>query len=154
MSEPAFVHLRLHSEYSIVDGTVRIDDAVRAARDDAMPALALTDLSNLFGLVKFYQAARESGVKPILGCDVWITHATERDSPWRALLLATGRDGKVCATAVVDTAANAARNRHDADLWIFSISVSFLFTQLKAGPPDVPLPESEVAAHERGEFLD
>ncbi|MFO1282068.1 MAG: DNA polymerase III subunit alpha [Burkholderiales bacterium] len=93
MSEPAFVHLRLHSEYSIVDGTVRIDDAVRAARDDAMPALALTDLSNLFGLVKFYKAARESGVKPILGCDVWITHATERDSPWRALLLATGRDG-------------------------------------------------------------
>ncbi|MCC7114607.1 MAG: PHP domain-containing protein, partial [Burkholderiales bacterium] len=93
MAAPAFVHLRLHSEFSIVDGTVRLDDAVRIARDDAMPALALTDLANFFGLVRFYQTAREAGVKPIAGCDVWITHATERDSPWRALLLATGRDG-------------------------------------------------------------
>ena len=93
MAAPAFVHLRLHSEFSIVDGTVRLDDAVRIAREDAMPALALTDLANFFGLVRFYQTAREAGVKPIAGCDVWITHATERDSPWRALLLATGRDG-------------------------------------------------------------
>src|SRR5436190_10872918 len=70
MAHPAFVHLRLHGEYSIADGTVRIDDAVRAAADDAMPALALTDLANLFGLVKFYTAARGAGVKPIAGCDV------------------------------------------------------------------------------------
>jgi len=55
MSQPAFIHLRLHSEYSIVDGIVRVDDAVAAAKRDAQPALALTDLSNVFGLVKFYQ---------------------------------------------------------------------------------------------------
>ena len=55
MSAPSFVHLRLHSEYSIVDGIVRIDEAVEAAVTDGMPALALTDLSNVFGLVKFYQ---------------------------------------------------------------------------------------------------
>ena len=74
MSAPAFIHLRLHSEYSIADGTVRIDDAVAAAAADTMPALALTDLANAFGLVKFYQAARRRGVKPIFGCDVRITH--------------------------------------------------------------------------------
>ena len=74
MSNPAFVHLRLHSEFSIADGTLRIDDAIAAAAADGMPALALTDLSNVFGLVKFYSAARGRGLKPIVGCDVWLTH--------------------------------------------------------------------------------
>ena len=59
MPDPAFIHLRLHSEFSIADGTVRIDEAIAAATADAMPALALTDLANVFGLVKFYRAARE-----------------------------------------------------------------------------------------------
>src|SRR6185436_18440496 len=93
MAYPAFVHLRLHGEYSIADGTVRIDDAVRAAADDAMPALALTDLANLFGMVKFYKAARGAGVKPIIGCDVWISNDAERDKPFRALLLVQSRAG-------------------------------------------------------------
>ena len=93
MAAPAFVHLRLHSEYSIVDGTVRIDEAVAAAIADAMPALALTDLGNAFGLVKFYKAARAAGVKPLFGCDVWLTHDAERDPPFRALLLAQSRAG-------------------------------------------------------------
>jgi len=93
MTDPAFVHLRLHSEFSIADGTVRIDDAVAAALADGMPALAITDLANVFGLVKFYKAARAAGLKPIAGCDVWITHDTERDAPFRALLLCADRDG-------------------------------------------------------------
>ena len=93
MSAPTYVHLRLHGEFSIADGTVRIDEAVRAAADDGMPALALTDLANLFGLVKFYTAARDAGVKPIAGCDVWVTHASERDAPFRALLLVADRGG-------------------------------------------------------------
>ena len=58
-----------------------------------MPALALTDLANVFGLVKFYKAARARGVKPIVGCDVWLTHDAERDQPFRALLLAQSRAG-------------------------------------------------------------
>ncbi len=73
--DPDFVHLRMHSEYSISDGIVRIDAAVAAAAADGQPALALTDLSNLFGLVRFYKAARAAGVKPIAGCDVWVQHA-------------------------------------------------------------------------------
>ena len=68
----AFVHLRVHSEYSVVDGTLRLDDAAAAARRDGQGALALTDLDNLFGAVKFYQACRKQGVKPILGADVWM----------------------------------------------------------------------------------
>jgi DNA polymerase-3 subunit alpha len=90
---PGFVHLRLHSEYSIVDGMVRLDDAVAAAAADRMPALALTDLANVFGMVKFYKAARSKGIKPIIGCDVWITHDAERDSPYRLLLLCQSREG-------------------------------------------------------------
>src|SRR4029079_4899074 len=67
-----FVHLRTHTEYSVVDGTLRVADAVRAARQDAQVALAITDLGNLFGAVKFYRACRADGVKPIIGVDLWI----------------------------------------------------------------------------------
>jgi DNA polymerase-3 subunit alpha len=96
--QPKFVHLRLHSEYSIVDGIARIDDAVAAAARDGMPALALTDLSNLFGMVKFYQAARSKGLKPLIGCDVWISNEADRDKPHRVLLLCASRAGylKLC----------------------------------------------------------
>ncbi|MGA1471423.1 MAG: DNA polymerase III subunit alpha, partial [Burkholderiaceae bacterium] len=83
----AFVHLRLHSEYSIADGIVRLSDAVAAAAEDGQPALALTDLNNTFGFIKFYRAARAKGVKPILGSDVFITNDADRDRPHRALLL-------------------------------------------------------------------
>jgi len=93
MTAPDYVHLRLHSEFSIVDGTVRIDDAIAAAAADGMPALAVTDLANAFGLVKFYKAARARGIKPVFGCDVWLTHEAERDQPFRALLLAQSRAG-------------------------------------------------------------
>jgi DNA polymerase-3 subunit alpha len=90
---PSFVHLRLHSEYSIVDGIVRIEEAVDAAEADGMPALALTDLSNVFGLVKFYKEARSRGVKPIVGCDLWLENESDRDKPCRLLLLCQSRAG-------------------------------------------------------------
>ncbi len=67
-----FVHLRLHTEFSVVDGTNRIDDIVKAAAADGQPALAVTDLNNLFGGIKFYKAARGAGVKPILGAEVML----------------------------------------------------------------------------------
>ena len=67
-----FVHLRTHTEYSVVDGTLRIDDAALAARADGQPALAITDLSNLFGAIKFYKACRGKGVKPIIGVDIFL----------------------------------------------------------------------------------
>ena len=91
-----FVHLRLHSEYSITDGLTRIDSVVERAVADAQPALALTDLANLFGMVKFYSAARKRGIKPLIGCDVWIGDGDvtdTRDVPTRLLLLCRTRAG-------------------------------------------------------------
>src|SRR5512135_621435 len=91
--QPSFVHLRLHSEYSIADGIVRIGEAVAAAKADSMPALALTDLSNVFGLVKFYKETRGAGIKPIVGCDVFVTNDAARDQPFRLLLLCQSHAG-------------------------------------------------------------
>jgi len=91
--QPVFVHLRLHSEYSIADGIVRIGEAVGAAKADSMPALALTDLSNVFGLVKFYKETRGAGIKPIVGCDVFVTNDAVRDKPFRLLLLCQSHAG-------------------------------------------------------------
>ena len=93
MSAPSFVHLRLHSEYSVSDGVVRLEDAVAAAVADGMPALALTDLANVFGMVKFYQEARRRGVKPVIGCDVWLENESDRDKAHRLLLLCQTREG-------------------------------------------------------------
>ncbi|HET9763288.1 MAG TPA: PHP domain-containing protein, partial [Casimicrobiaceae bacterium] len=115
-SPARFVHLRLHSEYSIVDGMVRVDDAVAAAVADKMPALALTDLSNVFGLVKFYTAARKAGIKPIIGCDVWITHDAERDSPYRLLLLCQSRAGYLKLSEWLTRAYRTNQHRGRAEL--------------------------------------
>ncbi len=67
-----FVHLRTHTEFSVIDATIRIDDVVKAAAADGQGALAITDLSNLFGTVKFYKEARGKGVKPIIGAEVFL----------------------------------------------------------------------------------
>jgi DNA polymerase-3 subunit alpha len=93
MSSPAFAHLRVHTEFSIADGIVRIEAAVARAAADGMGALAITDLANLFGMVKFYKAARAAGVKPIVGCDAWIENESDREKPARLLLLARSREG-------------------------------------------------------------
>ncbi|MFN3790839.1 DNA polymerase III subunit alpha [Massilia sp.] len=93
MTSPTFTHLRVHSEYSIVDGLVRIDDIVGACAKDQQPALAVTDLANMFCLVRFYKAARGKGIKPIVGVDAWITNDENRDKPSRLLILAKNRTG-------------------------------------------------------------
>ncbi len=93
MTDPRFVHLRLHTEYSVSDGLVRVDGAVKRARDIGMPAIGLSDLSNTFGWVKFYRAARGAGLKPVFGCDVWVTNAADRNRPSRLLLLVQHREG-------------------------------------------------------------
>ena len=67
-----FVHLRLHTEFSVVDGTNRIDEVVKAAAADKQPAMAITDLNNLFGGIKFYKEARGKGVKPVIGAEIFL----------------------------------------------------------------------------------
>ena len=66
-----FVHLRLHTEFSISDSILHVKDAVNLAHSDQMFALAVTDLHNLFALVKFYKSCREKGIKPIIGAELW-----------------------------------------------------------------------------------
>ncbi|AGF48907.1 DNA polymerase III subunit alpha [Candidatus Kinetoplastidibacterium galati] len=89
----SFVHLRVHSEFSIVDGIVRIEELINLVKDSNQPAVALTDLSNVFGIIKFYKTARASGIKPIIGCDVWLTNDKNRDRPFRILLLVCNQEG-------------------------------------------------------------
>ena len=122
MASPRFVHLRLHSEFSITDGVVRIDDAVSAAVKDEMGALALTDLSNLFGLVRFYTAARSQGIKPIAGADVWISNPQEPDQPHRLLLLVQNHSGYLNLCQLLSRASldNQSRGRAEVDMAWFS----------------------------------
>ena len=89
-----FVHLRLHTEFSIVDGTNRIDETVKAAAGDHQPALAITDLNNLFGAIKFYKEARGAGVKPIIGAEILLQgHGRETGATSRMVVLVQDRRG-------------------------------------------------------------
>src|SRR3990172_6785568 len=80
-----FVHLHVHSEYSLSDGIVRLNDLIGAAAENDMPAVALTDLANVFGVVKFYREAVAAGVKPIIGSDVWLENPADPNKPFRLL---------------------------------------------------------------------
>jgi DNA polymerase III subunit alpha len=82
-----FVHLRLHTEYSLLDGIVRVPELMAAVAEARMPAIALTDQSNLFAMVKFYKEAQAAGVKPLIGVDGWIREAGERTPPSRIVFL-------------------------------------------------------------------
>ncbi len=98
MSAVSFVHLRMHSEFSIVDSTLRVGDTVALAAKDGQAALAITDLNNLFGFVKFYKAARAKGIKPICGVDAWIENVDPLHEPARVIFLAESHAGylKIC----------------------------------------------------------
>ena len=87
-----FVHLRLHTEFSVVDGTNRIDEVAKAAAKDGQPALAITDLNNLFGAIKFYKEARGKGVKPLLGAEVNLA-TPDGGAPARMVLLVQNHEG-------------------------------------------------------------
>ncbi|TRZ98812.1 MAG: DNA polymerase III subunit alpha [Rhodocyclaceae bacterium] len=118
-SLPGFVHLRLHSEYSITDGLTRIDEAIAQAAADGQPALAITDLANLFGMVKFYTAARARGIKPIIGCDVWISDEDtggKQDGPVRLLLLVKNRAGYLRLCELLSAAYLAPRRHGRAEI--------------------------------------
>ena len=100
MSAPDFVHLHVHSEYSLLDGANRISDMVAACREDGQRALALTDHGNMFGAIELYQKCRKADVKPLLGCEVYIARSSrkkphnKRDNPYNHLtLLARNSEG-------------------------------------------------------------
>ena len=103
MTQQHFVHLHLHSEYSLSDGIIRIEDLVQLSSEYNFPAVALTDLSNLFGLIKFYRLAREKGVKPIVGCELQLVkEAGSLSAPF--VLLVKNKKGYTNLTKLVSKA--------------------------------------------------
>jgi len=99
-----FVHLHVHSEYSLVDGLVRIDELIQSIVEFGGQAVALTDHCNLFALVKFYQAAESAGIKPIVGADVWVMNESNPENPHRLILLCQNETGYRTLTELVSRA--------------------------------------------------
>ena len=101
MKHSDFVHLHLHTEYSLLDGACRIDDVVKKAHDSKMPAVAMTDHGNLYGAIDFYKAATAGGLKPIIGCEAYIAPGSRtdkkavnaRDAAFHLVLLAKDETG-------------------------------------------------------------
>src|SRR5580692_5499496 len=101
MSAESFVHLHLHTEYSMLDGANRIPDVMKKAREFGMPAVAMTDHGNLFGAIEFYQEAEKAGIKPIIGCEMYMAPgkltekqaASARDAAYHFTILAQDERG-------------------------------------------------------------
>src|SRR5712672_192659 len=81
MARDSFVHLHLHTEYSLLDGSIRMKEVMKKAAEFKMPAVAMTDHGNLFGAIEFYQEAQRAGVKPIIGCEVYVAPGSYKDRP-------------------------------------------------------------------------
>ena len=153
-----FVHLRLHTEFSVVDGTPRIDDLVAAAARAGQPALAITDLNNLFGGIKFYKAARGAGVKPILGAEV-LLEAPVADAPGgsaataaalpRVLLLAQNRQGYLNLSELLTRAWTQSPSRTQAVVrwaWLRELAGGLiLLSGAQAGPVGQALLQGDAA---------
>lgn len=141
-----FVHLRLHTEFSVVDGTNRIDEVVKAAAADKQPALAITDLNNLFGGVKFYKEARGKGVKPLLGAEVFVDGlGTEPGVLARMLLLVQNFEGYLHLSELLARAwtQNVGRGQAQAVCklaWIEELQGGLIaLSGAQAGPLGAPL---------------
>ena len=103
MTSPGFIHLHVHSEFSLNDGIIRIDDLVKNSVEKKFSAVALTDLSNLFGLIKFYNSARAHGIKPIIGSEILVIK--DYDSiPGPLVLLVKNQTGYTNLTKLVSKA--------------------------------------------------
>ena len=93
MTEPRFVHLRMHTEYSVTDGITRIDPAIHKVAKDGGVALGITDLMNVFGGLRFYTHAQAAGLKPVMGCDIKVKNSGFPDNPYRMALLCMNHTG-------------------------------------------------------------
>jgi DNA polymerase III subunit alpha len=99
--KPKFIHLHIHTEYSLIDGLPRIKQLIAATRDLKMPAVAMTDHCNLFGMVKFYRAALEAGIKPIIGVDLLIHNEYSPHNPFHLVLLCQNQIGYKTLTHII-----------------------------------------------------
>ncbi|HEX7889480.1 MAG TPA: DNA polymerase III subunit alpha, partial [Ramlibacter sp.] len=134
-----FVHLRLHTEFSVVDGTNRIEEIVKAAGADAQPALGITDLNNLFGAIKFYKQARGAGLKPVVGCELMLQGlGTDPAGLSRVILLVQNHRGylNLCEILARAWTANVVRAQGVAKLeWLQELGEGLiLLSGAQAGP--------------------
>ncbi|NRA62565.1 MAG: DNA polymerase III subunit alpha, partial [Psychrobium sp.] len=104
MIDPKFVHLRVHSDYSMADGVAKVGKIVAKVAELGMPTMAITDLVNFCGLVKYYRAAHGSGLKPILGADMWVVSDEFDEAPWRMTILCTNDKGYNNLTLLISKA--------------------------------------------------
>jgi DNA polymerase-3 subunit alpha len=102
--EPKFIHLNIHTEYSLIDSVVRIDELMESGQTAQMPGIALTDYMNLFALVKFYKAALSKSLKPIIGVDILLANPQDAKQPFRAILLCKNKAGYHSITKLVSRA--------------------------------------------------
>jgi DNA polymerase-3 subunit alpha len=134
-----FVHLRLHTEFSVVDGTTRIDEVVEAAASNGQAALAISDLSNLFGAVKFYKEARKRGVKPIIGAEVWLDGlGKEASQVSRVMLLVQNQQGYLNLSELLARAWTQNGNKAQASVswaWLAELNAGLIcLSGAQAGP--------------------
>jgi DNA polymerase-3 subunit alpha len=101
LSDPRFIHLRLHTEYSLVDGLIDIKALVKRCAKLGMPAVAVTDQFNLFALVKFYKAAQGEGLKPVAGADLWVCNEADPASPYLLTLFVQNEAGYRALTELI-----------------------------------------------------
>src|SRR5512137_1273633 len=101
MKHAEFVHLHLHTQYSLLDGAIRLDDLFQRANEFKMPALAMTDHGNMFGAIEFYETALQNGIKPIIGCELYVATGSRfekeshsaKEASHHLLLLAKNKTG-------------------------------------------------------------
>jgi len=103
MSSP-FIHLRVHSDFSMMDGLNKVKPILNKVAELNMPAVAITDQMNMCGLVKFYSTAHDLGIKPIIGTDFWVTNDIFGDEPFRLTLLAMNNEGYKNITILISKA--------------------------------------------------
>ena len=102
--DPKFIHLRIHSDFSMCDGLKKVKPIVAKAADLNMPAMALTDQTNLCGLVKYYHAAHGAGIKPLIGCDFWVKSDELEDELFRLVVIASDNVGYKNLTELISKA--------------------------------------------------
>ncbi|CAM3734745.1 DNA polymerase III subunit alpha [Vibrio aerogenes CECT 7868] len=112
MSDPRFIHLRVHSDFSMVDGLSKVPPLVKRVAEMGMPAMALTDFTNLCGLVKYYSTAHNCGIKPIIGADFTLQSEAFGDELTRITLLAADNEGYKNLTLLISEAYQRGHVQH------------------------------------------
>ncbi len=120
MSDARFVHLNVHTEFAIVDSTIRIPALIQRVKELNMPAVAITDMNNVFATIKFFNGAKKAGIKPIIGADVWVVG--EDEQVFEVTLLCQDRTGYLNLSQIISHAQYHRNEQHQP-----VVSTEFLF---------------------------